>query len=357
MAKQRENGIVWTSETVNITRGCSLDSDGCKNCYAMAMAGRFCGPRMPYEGLVTKTSQGYKWNGKIKLVPAMLTDLLRKTKPRTVFIDSMSDLFHDAVPDAYLDKFFAVAALTGRNTYQLLTKRAERARDYLQRLPRRYMDVAGALLNDADLCPFPRDSNKWHDADHDIQIAIAAGPLPNVHMGVSAENQAMANRRIVALLDTPAVLRWVSVEPMLGPIDLTRLDPAIYAASVNALTGKWTWEGGPTRAESAAIDWVVVGGESGPDARPMHPAWLRALQEQCADAGVAFLFKQWGAWVAGTGSKTGFTYLQNGVNTCGDKDTFEWGDGIVSQNVGKKAAGRLLDGMQYDEYPTMLKAA
>lgn len=333
MAKQGEDGIIWTGETVNITRGCSLDSDGCKNCYAMAMAGRFSGPGMPYEGLVMKTSQGYKWNGEIKLVPAMLSDLLRKTKPRTIFIDSMSDLFHESVPDAYIDKFFAVAAITEQNIYQLLTKRAERARDYLQGLQARAFEVAGALLEDPEVCTFSEGSQKWHDAAYKIQRAIAAGPLKNVHMGVSAENQPMANRRVAALVDTPAAVRWISIEPMLGPIDLT---PWLKRRS----------DGTPL------IHWVVAGGESGPDSRPMHPAWPRALEEQCSDTGTAFLFKQWGNWVGGTGSKNGFIYLQNGVNTCGNKNTHEWNDGTISQNVGKKAAGRLLDGVLHDGFPS-----
>lgn len=338
MAKQGDDGIVWTGETVNITRGCSLESDGCKNCYAMAMAGRFSGSGLPYEGLVIKTTQGYKWTGKLLLVPAMLSDLLRKTKPRTIFIDSMSDLFHDAVPESYIDKFFAVAALTQQNTYQLLTKRAERARDYLQRLQARAVEVTSGLLEDADVYPFPKGSLQWREASYKIELAIADGPLKNVHMGVSAENQAMAKRRVAALVEAPAAIRWISIEPMLGPIDLT---PWLQRQC----------DGMPV------IHWVVVGGESGPNSRPMHPAWPRALEEQCAGAKVAFLFKQWGSWVGGTGSKSGWIYLQNGAHTCGDKNTHEWGDGTISQNVGKKVAGRMLDGVQHDGYPLELQPA
>jgi len=334
MAKQGEQGIVWTGETLNISRGCSLESEGCRKCYAMATAGRFSGLGMPYEGLVIKTTQGYKWNGKIKLVPKALSELLRKTKPRTIFIDSMSDLFHEAIPDSYIDKFFAVAALTGHNIYQLLTKRAERARDYSQALTSRAFEVAGALLDDAEICPFKKDSAEWHEADYKIQYAIAAGPLPNVHMGVSAENQPMAIRRVSALVDTPAAVRWISVEPMLGRIDLV---PWLTLQ----IDGK------------SLIHWVVAGGESATSdsARPMHPAWPRALAEQCAAAGVAYLFKQWGTLVGGTGSRNGFIHLQNGTTTCWDKHTHDWGDGYVSQPVGKRVAGRLLDGVPHDGYP------
>ncbi len=144
----------------------------------------------------------------------------------------------------------------------------------------------------------------------------------------------------------------MSYEPALGAVALgSWLKPTLRTNSgervqhpdPRAVTdgGRWEW----------GINWVVCGGESGPNARPMHPNWARSMRDQCEEAGVPCLFKQWGAWVGGTGSKSGFISLQNGASGCGDKNTHEWGDGVISQRVGKKKAGRLLDGKLHDEFP------
>lgn len=349
MAKQGKDGIVWTDESWNPIRGCSLKSDGCKHCYAMGVAGRFSGPGMPYEGLTVKTTQGVKWNGQIKLVPAVLTQPIKWQRPRLIFVNSMSDLFHDSVPEAYIDKVFAVMALAKRHIFQVLTKRPERMREYCQKLQSRAFEVAGALMEDGSICPFKEDSQAFHGADAEIQHAIMRGPLPNVHLGVSVEDRATADERIRALCETPAAVRWISAEPLLGPIDiapwLEKECPSCHCTSNHPHCPMCKLDRVPV------IHWIVAGGESGPKARPMHPEWVRVLQEQCEAAGAAFLFKQWGEWAGGTGGRSGFIYLQNGSNSCGDKNTHEWGCGAVSQRVGKKAAGRMLDGMQHDGYP------
>jgi len=200
-----KTGIEWTDATWNPVRGCSLVSDGCKNCYAMGVAGRFGGAGQPYDGLTTKTTQGAKWTGKIMLVPDMLDQPIRWKRPRKIFVNSMSDLFHEGVPDDYIDRVFAVMALAPQHIFQVLTKRPERMRDYLR---------------DKDL--EDRITDLWREDDRDKETWNIMLPLSNVWIGVSVENQATADERIPLLLQTPASVRWLSMEPLLGPVDTSK---------------------------------------------------------------------------------------------------------------------------------------
>jgi len=209
--------IEWTrsddgtlGRTWNPIRGCSVVSEGCRNCYAMNFATRFAKEGEPYEGLAYRNSSGAHWTGKVEFIEKHLTDALRWRKPARVFVNSMSDLFHESIPDEWIDKIFAVMAYAPQHVFQVLTKRPERMLSYLScREGRRVViDGLGAI---------------W---THTV-----SWPLPNVHLGVSAEDQKTANERIPLLRETPAAVRWVSAEPLIGPIDFwhdTEIGPMTF---------------------------------------------------------------------------------------------------------------------------------
>ncbi|OCB15110.1 DUF5131 family protein [Mycobacterium intracellulare] len=290
-------GIEWTDATWNPVTGCDKVSAGCDHCYAETIAHRFDGTRQFPNGF------------RVTLRPERLGQPLRWRRPRRIFVNSMSDLFHDQVPDDYIAQVFAVMTVARQHTFQILTKRHARMRSLVGR----------GLLDLVD-----------HEAAS-MGFKVDRWPLPNVWLGVSAENQQWADIRIPALLDTPAAVRFVSAEPLLGPIDL-HTDP-IEAGSP-------FWAG--------HLDWVIVGGESGPGARPMHPDWARSLRDQCVAADIPFLFKQWGEWASGNhrdptlDGQVSIPYRPN----CPDPYPLGW-----VRRIGKKAAGRELDGRTWDEYP------
>ncbi|WP_025915822.1 DUF5131 family protein [Herminiimonas sp. CN] len=354
-----KTGIEWTDATWNPVRGCSLVSDGCKNCYAMGVAGRFVGPGQPYEGLTTKTSQGAKWNGKIMLVPGILTQPLKWQRPRKIFVNSMSDLFHESVPVEYIDQVFAVMALASHHIFQVLTKRPERMRDYLNAPDR--VEAIGWAESTIYEAHGKLTAGAYHGPAHRHET----WPLPNVWIGVSVEDQYAANERIPMLLETPAAVRWLSMGPLLGTVDLTDIDDGMAhreipkelwtsvdsddsppAIGLNALTGQRWIRHGYNYDSVRGIDWVVVEGESGPKARPMHPEHVRSLRDQCVDAGVPFLLKQWGEWAPVT--ELGFGgFEKKPEHIISTKP----GYAICMIRYGKKAAGRTLDGQLHDGYP------
>lgn len=291
------SAIEWTDATWNPVTGCTEVSPGCDRCYAKTFAERF--RDVPGHYFENGFDVVVRWN-KLNLPFSW-------RRPRKVFVNSMSDLFHDAVSADYIAEVFAVMAATPQHTYQVLTKRHGRMRSLLRN------SVFEEEVYDA-LMDLPGGQQA-------IDEQRVRWPLPNVWLGVSTENQAWADVRIPALLDTPAAVRWISAEPLLGPIGLR---------AVRGLDGQYGHRGmhhGPgtpgcprelhhhhdDRCEFP-LDWVVVGGESGPGARPMRPEWARALRDQCSDVGVPFLFKQWGGRTP-------------------------------------KSGGRELDGRTWDEYP------
>jgi protein gp37 len=317
--------IEWTDTTWSPVTGCTKVSPGCDHCYADGIARRFAGtPAFP---------RGFE----MTLHPERLDAPLSWRKPRRVFVNSMSDLFHDAVPDEFIGSVFDVMARTPQHTYQILTKRHGRMRSLLNRWA-----AAGWTWRRSDL----------------LWCGPLPGPLPNVWLGVSVEDQKRADLRIPALLDTPAAVRWLSCEPLLGPVDLERVGRERLAVLDPDDTGHedgLMWHPGP------AIDWVVVGGESGPGARPMHPDWARQLRDQCQAAAVPFHFKQRGAW---TWTRPASWPVQDwAINP--DRNLYVLPDGrsgpiahttfeeigTPMYRVGKKAAGRELDGREWDEYP------
>lgn len=442
MASQRDGGIAWTDETWNPIRGCSRVSEGCRNCYAEVVAARFSGPGQAYEGLARRTSKGEaRWTGKIMFVEKHLLDPLRWKEPRRIFVNSMSDLFHEDVSDEQLDRIFAVMALADRHQFQVLTKRPQRMLEYVNE-PGRCRAVASAIARIGNRQPrqgladseakgraagarrriskgieslslqespcgvedspgLPGDlgnaqrkanervsassgvgssarSNSARDYDQSPERsegqqravesrtsdligtapsrvgcptgskepakritasedtphrggrsgntrATAAGrsgegsggtipdeaegnlgdllpedlethlawPLPNLWLGVSVENQAAADERIPILLDTPAAVRFLSCEPLLGPLQfpLPCKDSRFWSD----------------------LHWIICGGESGAHARPCDVEWIRDIVKQCADAKVPCFIKQMGKWITGdhtghgcTGFDTGF---------------------------------------------------
>jgi len=294
--------IEWTDATWNPIVGCTRVSEGCMNCYAERFAARF--PER-FGGVSRMTEYGPRWTGKIVLRPEALNLPLRWRKQRRIFVNSMSDLFHENVEFAHIVAIFRVMAIAQHHTFQILTKR-----------PQRMLEVM-SLLPEALKTIFPAEKHP--------EVNAPGWPLPNVWLGVSVENQRAADERIPLLLQTPAAVRFLSCEPLLGPVDLKPyLEPYIRTKHDGSKRGTvWADPG---------IDWIIVGGESGPGARPMHPDWVRGIRDQCVAAGVPFFFKQWGewklSWMAGE---------------------YQW------MRVGKKAAGRLLDGRTWDELPVVVR--
>lgn len=328
MADQRNGGIVWTDHTWNVLRGCSKVSAGCTNCYAEGVAARFSGPGLPFEGLVN----GRHWNGKVMLVEDKLTEPLRWTRPRMVFVTSVSDPFHQSVTDETLDRIFAVMALAPRHTFQVLTKRPERMREYLNDKAtaiRVCKETVALATTDALRFGNPAGTDGWW-------------PLPNVWLGVSVEDQAAADERIPPLLETPAAVRFLSCEPLLGPVDIA------WALSRNMMdiASGFQRRGhfSPGLETLRPLHWVIVGGESGPKARPMRLDWARGLRDQCAAAGVPFMLKQWGEWTPAE-----LVHELDGRRFREMEEYVEPIDGMY--RVGKKAAGRLLDGVEHNGYP------
>jgi protein gp37 len=284
-----------------------------------------------------------RWTGKVELIESQLTLPLTWKEPRKIFVNSTSDLFHEWLPDGAIDRIFAVMALCPQHTFQVLTKRPERMRDYLMHMAvERVYSIA--CRQDETL------ADRWF------------WPPPNVWLGTSCEDQETAGERIPLLLDTPAAVRFVSCEPLLGPIDLTEVYPVAGSENAwHALRGIRATPDG-TASYGPGLDWVIVGGESGPNARPMHPEWARSLRKQCETAGVAYYFKQWGEWLPANQGPAWRDY-ENEIcpHVLAVNGALSHGDELIGggakprwaplQRVGKARAGRLLDGREYSQFP------
>ncbi|PZQ79888.1 MAG: phage Gp37/Gp68 family protein [Ancylobacter novellus] len=395
-------GIEWTDATWNPIVGCSVVSPGCTNCYAMRQASRIAlmaagaGQVSHYAGTTQPSKAGPVWTGRMKLAPeSILTQPLRWRRPRKIFVNSMGDLFHEDVPDEWIDRVFAIMALTPQHTYQVLTKRSARMRaymagheskiPYLGRMPleRVHLEAAAHMEGDGGYMDALKRAGNIYSLYLD-----APWPLPNVWLGVSAEDQRRANERVPDLLATPAAVRFISGEPLLGLVDLTRID-IDGESEMDALNpSMWLdeiqrWRGSSDTWEEDFLDWfglhempdggkihptldlVIVGGENGP--RPMNPEWARALRDQCAAAGTAFFFKQWGSWAPGEWTFDLDDHLHftpdddavpvKGLNLAGADARMIWSaqnrtpEGRGFLNVGKRAAGRRLDGVEHNAMP------
>jgi protein gp37 len=294
--------IEWAEETWNPTRGCSPVSPGCRRCYAERQAHRMSGAGGAYQGLTVMRRNGRsnspRWTGKILTVRDALDEPRHWAKPREIFVDSMSDLFHKSVPDGFIMDVWRVMAICYWHTFIILTKRAERMRDWITR----FADVDETDL-DPKMARGPEETRKAHRSGRAHLFADmleAWGPLPagaafptydwmegmrwlphvlpNVVLGVSCESQRFADERLPLLLNTPAAVRVISAEPLLGSIDFRKVPRVPYFP------------------RDALIHGVIVGGESGPGSEPVAIDLVRSIRDQCADAGVDFFFKQWGGY-------------------------------------------------------------
>lgn len=259
-------GIEWTDRTWNPTVGCTKISAGCARCYAKTLHDQRHKAHREGKAVPAQYAQPFEV---LQLMPDRLPDPLSWRKPCRVFVNSVSDLFHDDVPDEFLLKVFAVMAAAGKHTFQVLTKRAARMADFVGRLGRSYAHLEAAAREIGYTFQFRHEGRT---------IPTLPWPIPNVWLGVSAENQAEADERIPHLLATPAAVRFLSCEPLLGPVHIR---------------GFGTQFDDTPRTDSGF--WVIVGGESGPDARPMNLEWARSLVAQCKAANVACFVKQMGA--------------------------------------------------------------
>jgi protein gp37 len=303
--------IEWSEATWNPTTGCDRVSEGCTRCYALTLAKRLKAmgsPKYQTDGDPKTSGPGFG----LAMHPDTLDLPLSWRKPRRVFVNSMSDLFHEKVSDEYIARVFGVMAVARQHTFQVLTKRHGRMRSLLSSY-RWWTSVVAEALEYGQPGP--------------TQTQPDGGcALLNVHLVVSAENQHWADIRIPALLDTPAAVRGVSLEPLLGAVNigpyLTRVGPcstcdgsgsiAVPGGGHACPACDWTYRD----RRSGGVDWVITGGESGPGFRPANPDWFRQIRDQCVDAGVAYLHKQNGG-------------------------------------IRPKANGRLLDGRTWDEYPVV----
>lgn len=290
--------IEWTEATWNVVTGCTKVSAGCDHCYIERTPPfRMAGRKFDKPGTGGTTS--------VQLHPERLTLPLKWRKPRRIFVNSLSDLFHDDVPDKYIAEVFACMGLAEWHVFQLLTKRHARMRSLLGSPTFRVavLDAAYRMVLDSLDVPARAKNPYWarYSAALNGHGAAIAWPLPNVWLGVSVEDQQWADIRIPALLDTPAAVRWLSCEPLLGPLNLT----GGGTQQTYWLTGRPYWGepepiGGGTILGRAPLigprlDWIVVGGESGPGARPMELDWARSLVEQCRSAGTPVFVKQLGS--------------------------------------------------------------
>ncbi|MCO5080917.1 MAG: phage Gp37/Gp68 family protein [Rhizobiaceae bacterium] len=358
--------IEWCDSTWQPITGCSVVSPGCTNCYAMRLAGTRLRHHPSRAGLTRDSNAGPVWTGEVRLNEQWLDQPLRWKRPRRIFVCAHGDLFAEGVPDEWIDQVFAVMALAPQHTFQVLTKRADRMRKYVEGAFER-REALGDLMGTVG----GSEREGWYAPECDGRRGWVGMhlPLPNVWLGVSAEDQKRANERIPHLLATPAAVRFVSAEPLLGPIDFMDIpwpsdrprfpeidDISDGRSSLHPIAG-------------SKLDWIIVGGESGPVARPMHPAWVCSIRDQCAAAGTAFFFKQWGAWlpwhhfmsayIADDPEQTRFSTMEWDDGRWRDVGRPQWcdeADGNIDGTqcvalVGKSRAGRLLDGIEHSAFP------
>lgn len=307
--------IEWTNETWNPIVGCSKVSEGCQNCYAERMAKRLVAMgQKQYDRVVDQNG----WTGEAELIIGSMLEKPGTWKhPRRVFVCSMSDLFFEGISNAAINTVMDAIRTYNHHTYQILTKRAKRMAEYFK--------------------------------THEVPA--------NVWLGVTAENQRTADERIPLLLQIPAKVRFVSVEPMLEAVDLTRIkwakipiDQKNYTYGAPAPDEMWSVRnalqsrpGDEYNKPLLGIDWAICGGETGPGARPMRPDWARSLRDQCVEAGVPFFFKSFGEWKPLFSADEADSYPQFAMH--------EWDDGMRTVRSGKSIAGRELDGKTWEQFP------
>jgi protein gp37 len=341
-----KTGISWTDATWNPVVGCEKVSQGCKFCYAKTLHDMRHKAVLAGKGLPAQYAEPFE---RVQLMPDRLGMPLSWRNPRRVFVNSVSDLFHKDVPFSFVDRVVATMAQASRHTFQILTKRPERMQEYsagLAALSRqaRGVRIARSMYADSPVLRHIKDDTPggcdW--------------PLSNVWLGVSVENQTAADERIPLLLQTPAAVRFLSCEPLLGAVNLN----GFVSLNRKCLNGAGL---------TPSLDWVIVGGESGQrkqDVRPMHPDWARSLRDQCAATRVPFHFKQWGDYTTTfdrdvddpdwrrCDRASALTPGGNWLNLAGGQGFH--GERVVRvDRVGTKRAGRVLDGRTWNEFPAL----
>ncbi len=318
-----KTGVEWADFTWNPTSGCTKISEACEHCWAERVATT----RLAGVGGYPKDNPF-----KVTMHPDHLEDPLHWTKPAKVFVVSMGDLFHPEVPFHFIARVFAVMALAQQHTFLVLTKRPIRMLTFL-----RGQAAGGRFIWEAaQKIKMPRGQNK----------PAPGWPLPNVYLGVTAENQERADERVPILLQCPAAGYYVSCEPLLGRVDLTGIRlPSEYNVTpttpgyINALRER---DDEHFYNAHLALSWVIAGGETGPGARPTNPGWARFLRDQTQSFRVPFLFKQWGDWVPDQ------QFPEQFLSTYKER---RWITDLAYYRVGKKAAGRLLDRQEWNQFP------
>lgn len=309
----KKTGISWTDMTLNPTVGCSLMSPGCTNCYAMKLAHRWSGVDGPvgrlYGGLTEVANNGEPvWTGVVRVSEKALLEPLSMRRGKLIFVNSMSDIFHPALALSDVARIWAVTALATQHTFQVLTKRPDRMRDWLN-------DPATPGVVEAEMGKIRPGAG------------LQGWPLENVWIGTSVEDQKRANERIPILAEAKAAVRFLSVEPLLGPVSLA------MAVDSKVL---------------ARLHWVIVGGESGPGARPMHPDWPRALRDECRRRRLRFFFKQVGTWGL---PQPGIKRRTIGVMPDGRCVAVGTAGATTLAKLGAELAGELLDGRLHQRFP------
>lgn len=326
--------IQWTDAVWNPVVGCSKVTAGCAHCYAEVMATRLSAnpaTSKRYAGTVRKG----KWTGQVNRVVQALGEPRHWKKPRRVFVNSMSDLFHESVPLGFILCVYNIMMECPQHTFQVLTKRPKRALEFY-----RY----------------------WEDLPIHMHGQY---PPKNIQLGVSAENQETADERIPILLKIDSAVRFLSCEPLLGPIHLDDGESSWLTCNGSEPSEEACGSYACMGHHFHGIDWVIAGGESGTNARPMHSAWARSLRDQCQAAGVPFFFKQWGEWLPDSQviehdprhwprfSHARFGTLDIGGEWNPDvypaKFPVEWQECMY--RLGKKNAGDLLDGKAWHQFP------
>jgi protein gp37 len=304
--------IEWCDATINPIVGCSKISPACHNCYAEGMAKRLqsMGTR-GYDGVVTEEG---KWSGKLNFVWSELEKPMKWKKPRRIFVGSMTDLFHENVSDEWIDEIMVRVQFEKQHTFIFLTKRTERMKEYFSS-----REFRGQNCKD--------------------------GVVQNLWIGTTVENQEQANIRIPILLNTPATKRFVSIEPMLEKIDIWNVDNFIYDGFLKGYVDKEYSLVSGASPNICKLDWVICGGESGRNARSLHPDWVKDLQEQCEISNTPFFFKQWGEFMEENQMTDKLTQMK------GQTSSFMSDGSLTFHRCGRKSAGKLLDGKLCQAFP------
>jgi protein gp37 len=325
--------IEWATDVWNPVTGCTEVSAGCKNCYAKRMHKRLQKMAPDKYSAPFHTIQTHE---------DVLLQPLKWRKHKRVFVNSMSDLFHENVSFEFIDMVMAIITLSRRHTFMVLTKRPLRMRYYFSAPKGKLVERWANATYTIGLSDKYDDNDAPNCAVHNI--CESDWPISNLWLGVSVEDQSTADTRIPELIRIPAAIHFLSCEPLLGPIDFENIPgPMIQTKDTDGLIG--------APKKLGYIDWVIAGGESGKHARPMHPVWVRGLRDQCHAANVPFFFKQWGEWIEPVDTQVTGKESADSFNLLYPGKWYSFPDGLTTRKSGKARAGRKLDGAEHNALP------